>query len=84
VETHAILHWRKLAVITILSVLIALCMAPPGAWAENVPVRLLLGKREVPISPSPVFDGRRVLAPIPVLDQLKLSYGAPPAARHSQ
>lgn len=40
------------------------------AVAEDVPVRLLIGKRELPVSPAAVYDGSRVLAPMAVLGLL--------------
>ena len=41
-----------------------------------MPVRILLGAREAPVAPSPVFDGKRVLAPVTVLRCLGASHVA--------
>ncbi len=42
--------------------------------AEFVPVRIMLGAREAPVAPSPVYDGDRVLAPLSVLSYLGASH----------
>ena len=47
-----------------------LCCLFPRAYAEVIPARILIGTTEVPLAPSPVFDGARVLAPAGVLERL--------------
>lgn len=47
-----------------------LCCLASRAYAEVIPARILIGTSEVPLSPAPVFDGIRVLAPVGVLERL--------------
>ena len=61
--------------------LILTCVSVSIAWAEYVPARILLGTREAPVAPSPVFDGQRVLAPLSVLRSLGASHIATPDAK---
>ncbi|OFX18067.1 MAG: hypothetical protein A2Z18_07755 [Armatimonadetes bacterium RBG_16_58_9] len=51
------------------------------AWAEHIPARILLGTREAPVAPSPVYDGKRVFAPLAVLRSLGASHIAAPDAK---
>ncbi len=61
--------------VTTIALLLAVfvCVAVSGARAGSIPLRLLLGKREIALSPSVLFDGKRVLAPLTILDPLGLS-----------
>ena len=43
------------------------------AWADAVPVRILIGTSEAPLSPAPVHDGAGVLAPLAILPLLGAS-----------
>lgn len=50
------------------------CLSP--ALCDTIPIRVLLGKRELAASPTPVYDGARVLVPLSVLDPLGAGYTA--------
>ena len=51
------------------------CLSP--ALCDTIPVRVLLGKRELAASPAPVYDGARVLVPLSLLDPLGAGYAVP-------
>ncbi len=63
------------------TLLVLICLSISAAWAEYVPARILLGAREAPIAPSPVFDGQRVLAPLSVLRSLGASHITSPDSK---
>ncbi len=65
---------KRTAVATAITLLVLTCVISSGAWARAAPVRILLGSREAPVAPSPVFDGKRVLAPVTVLRCLGASH----------
>jgi len=66
----------KLSRISALTLLLLTCVTFSRAWAELVPVRLLLGKRELIVSPAAVHDGNRVLAPLSAVTALGATYAA--------
>ncbi|NLN75019.1 MAG: N-acetylmuramoyl-L-alanine amidase [Armatimonadetes bacterium] len=43
------------------------------AWAEPVPVRIMIGSSEAALAPRPVFDGAGVLAPVQIVSLLGAS-----------
>ena len=47
-----------------------LCCLFSRVYAEAIPARILVGTSEVPLAPTPVFDGTQVLAPAGVLERL--------------
>jgi len=53
-----------------LTLLILISLAPSATRAETVTARILLGKRELACSPAAVHDGKRVLVPLSILEQL--------------
>ena len=67
---------KRTAATTAVTLLVLTCVFLSGAWARGAPARILLGSREAPIAPSPVFDGKRVLAPVAVLRCLGASHVA--------
>ncbi|MEN6357883.1 MAG: N-acetylmuramoyl-L-alanine amidase [Armatimonadota bacterium] len=66
----------KRMIMASLMLLVLVCATIPGACAELVPVRVLAGGREAVLAPSSVWDGKRVLAPLGILDALGASYMA--------
>lgn len=44
------------------------------ARADVIPVKILLGANEAQLTPSPVFDGKQVMAPLEILNLLGASY----------
>jgi N-acetylmuramoyl-L-alanine amidase len=71
-RTHSIMRLIR----SVLVILGVVCIVCPAARAENLSVRLLIGKREVPVSPQAVYDGARVLAPLQVLTYLGVNFAA--------
>ena len=53
-----------------LMLLILMSLALSTARAETVAAQILLGKRELACSPAAAYDGKRVLVPLSVLEQL--------------
>lgn len=64
----------KRVMLASIMLLVLVCATILGARAELVPVRVLAGGREVVIAPSAVWDGKRVMAPLSILDALGASY----------
>ncbi len=60
--------------VTLPALMLLLCAIAITAHAETTPVRTLLGKRELVYSPSAVYDGKRVLVPLTLLDRLGASF----------
>ncbi len=60
---------RVLIYILAILVLTSLC-----ASAEYTPARVLIGAREATIAPRAVFDGKKVYAPVALLDYLDVGY----------
>lgn len=50
--------------------LVCLCGLVSGVYADVTPARILVGTSEAPLSPAPVFDGARVLAPVGIISAL--------------
>ncbi|MHB9038196.1 MAG: N-acetylmuramoyl-L-alanine amidase [Armatimonadota bacterium] len=55
---------------------ILVCANIHGVRAELIPVRILLGGREAIVTPSSVWDGKRVLVPLSLLSSLGAGYMA--------
>lgn len=55
---------------------LCLCGLAAHVSADPSPARILIGACEVPLSPAPVFDGSRVLAPPAVIPALGASYAS--------
>ncbi len=53
-----------------IALFICLSFLASCAHAETVPVRIMIGKSEVPLAPSPLYDGTQVLAPLSILARL--------------
>lgn len=47
-----------------------LCCLFSRAYANTTPARILVGTSEMPLAPSPVYDGTQVLAPVGILENL--------------
>ena len=58
----------------LLTIILLVCASLSNVWAEITPARIMLGAKAAALSPSPVYDGKQVLAPICVLDLLSLNY----------
>lgn len=70
---------------SILSILFALVLSlgiSLAAGAETVPVRLMMGTREIVVSPPARHDGTRVLAPLVALNRLGISSVAASDGKH--
>ena len=67
---------KRTAVTSAITLLVLTFALLSGAWARTVPARIMLGSREAPVAPAPVFDGKRVLAPVTILRSLGASHVA--------
>lgn len=62
---------------TAFALIVLMCIPLARVCADYAPARMLLGSREVQLTPSALYDGKRVLAPVSVLSALGLSHIAP-------
>lgn len=53
--------------------LLLICILAHGVWAQDTNARIFVGSREAVCSPSAVYDGKRVLAPLSILEPLGCS-----------
>lgn len=54
--------------------LLFVCIINTSAYADYTSARILLGDREANTAPSPMYDGKRVLAPIEILKSFGATY----------
>lgn len=66
---------------TVVTILLLATLSLSAAGAEAVRARILVGAREAAVSPAPVYDGGRVLAPLGILKSLGASYVESPDGR---